>query len=117
MGSRFPEMTGNPPPAAALKTTKDKYMNMRSRQLRKPNDILKYLDCIIDGRESLPIEIDIEELVSMRCALHEAIKKKKEAQSKWIKSVKEVYEICSAVERRILGYQYKLRERQKNKIK
>ena len=82
-------------------------MNAKARQPRKPDDILKRLDCIIEGRESLPIEIDIEEIMNIRYALHEAIRKKKEAQLKWIKSVREVYEICSDVERIIFGYQDK----------
>ena len=82
-------------------------MNAKARQSRKPDDILKRLDCIINSRESLPIEIDIEEIANIRYALHEAIRKKREAQLKWIKSVREVYEVCSTVERIIFGYQHK----------
>lgn len=76
-----------------------------------------YLDFIIDGNELSPVEAELEELASMRQALREAIKKKKEAQSRWIESVKEVYEICSAVEKRILGLQYKWRGRYKDKVR
>jgi len=82
-------------------------MNAEARQPRKPDDILKRLDCIIEGKESLPIEIDIEEITNIRYALHEAIRKKEKAQLEWIKSVREVYEICAKVERIVFGYQDK----------
>jgi len=121
LGSRLPEMTGNPPPAAAFENKverRNNYMKTKTQLFKKAEDILKYLDWLIASDEPPFLEIKFEELVNIRQALYEAINEKKEAQLRWIKSVQRVYEICSIAEKRIFGgFQYEERKHYRDRIR
>jgi len=93
-------------------------MKAKKQILKRAEDILKYLDWLIASNEPLFVEIKSEELVNIRQALYEAINEKKEAQLKWIRSVRRVYEICSVAEKIISGgLRYKERRHYKDRMR